>query len=175
MEVNCINLKPSYSNVTFFYWDHFFICSFHFKKTILTIAQQGINNASDPSLCRFFKSGPVPLFSFELFSSSRDGRAETKGTDKMIPLPVPTNKRSFVKSKAVILTKENPNFPVPEKLYTLQVTKTYLKIYIPHISKTFSEQTIETLQKIPINKEFFKGIRKGSSRRLMSFQSIIQR
>ena len=82
---------------------------------------------SDPSLCRFFKSGPVALFSFELFSSSREGRAETKGTDKMIPLPVPTNKRSFVKSKAVILTKENPNFPVPEKLYTLQITKTYLK------------------------------------------------
>ena len=72
-----------------------------------------MNKASNPSPCRFFNSIEVPD-SLTVFSPSREGRADTNGTDNMIPLPVPTHKRSFVKSNAVIRTNENPNFPVPE-------------------------------------------------------------
>ena len=49
------------------------------------------------------------------FSFSRVGRAETRGTERTIPLPVPTQSRSLVSKRAVIRTNEKPNLLVPEK------------------------------------------------------------
>ena len=77
------------------------------KDQLLTIAQYGINKA--PLLAASTGRTAFPL------SFSRVGRADTSGTDKMIPLPVPTHKRSSVKRRAVIRTNEKPNLLVPER------------------------------------------------------------
>ena len=46
-------------------------------------------------------------------SFSRVGRADTRGTERMIPLPVPTHRRSLVNKRAVMRTNEKPNLLVP--------------------------------------------------------------
>lgn len=52
---------------------------------------------------------------FGLFASfSRAGRADTSGTDRIMPLPVPTHSLSSVRRRAVIRTKEKPNLLVPK-------------------------------------------------------------
>ena len=61
---------------------------------------------------------PAPGELVGVSPSSLAGRAATRGTDRMTPFPVPTQRRSLVNISDVIRTNENPNLPVPEEKAT---------------------------------------------------------
>ena len=78
--------------------------------------------SSAGTVCKLFEGSP---------SVSRVGCDDTSGTDRMTPFPVPTQRRSVVSIKAVILTKEKPNLPVPEKARSIGLNNICFKVAKP--------------------------------------------
>ena len=110
---------------------------------LLTIEQYGMKleplgaSPSFPSLLYTLTAPPgppdppVPGELVGVSPSSLAGRAATRGTDRMTPFPVPTQRRSLVSISDVIRTNENPNLPVPEKKQ--QIISNIIKIGRAHV------------------------------------------